>query len=108
MRTPVGFRFILILTLIATTFTGCSRDPNVRKQKYLTAASATSRKGSIVKPRSSLPTRSRSIRVLLRLTINWPGLSSRFRSKAGLIRNSSVRSSCSPRITRPETKWLSC
>ncbi len=35
MRTPVGFRFILILTLIATTFTGCSRDPNVRKQKYL-------------------------------------------------------------------------
>src|SRR5271157_5870921 len=34
MRTPVGFRFILILTLIATTFTGCSRDPNVRKQKY--------------------------------------------------------------------------
>jgi tetratricopeptide (TPR) repeat protein len=35
MRTPVGFRFILILTLIAMTFTGCSRDPNVRKQKYL-------------------------------------------------------------------------
>ncbi len=35
MRTPVGFRFILILTLIVITFTGCSRDPNVRKQKYL-------------------------------------------------------------------------
>ena len=34
MRIPVGFRFVLILTLIATTFTGCSRDPNVRKQKY--------------------------------------------------------------------------
>src|SRR5208283_2475951 len=35
MRTPVGFRFILILALIATVFTSCSRDPNVRKQKYL-------------------------------------------------------------------------
>ncbi len=35
MRTTVGFRFILIVTIIATTFTGCSRDPNVRKQKYL-------------------------------------------------------------------------
>jgi len=35
MRIRVGFRFILIFTLIATTFTGCSRDPNVRKQKYL-------------------------------------------------------------------------
>ncbi|MFZ1136893.1 MAG: tetratricopeptide repeat protein [Candidatus Korobacteraceae bacterium] len=35
MRVPVGFRFILIVTIIATTFAGCSRDPNVRKQKYL-------------------------------------------------------------------------
>jgi len=45
MRTPVGFRCILILTLIATTFTGCSRDPNVRKQKYLHSGQSYFEKG---------------------------------------------------------------
>ena len=29
------FRFIVSLALTATFFVGCSRDPNVRKQKYL-------------------------------------------------------------------------
>jgi len=28
------FRLLFILTLILGVFAGCSRDPNVRKQKY--------------------------------------------------------------------------
>ena len=31
----VSFRLFLVLGLSAAVLTGCSRDPNVRKQKYL-------------------------------------------------------------------------
>ena len=34
MRTSATLRLILLLTLIATIVTACSRDPNVRKRKY--------------------------------------------------------------------------
>src|SRR5271166_5256635 len=34
VRMSADLRLILILTLIATGFTACSRDPNVRKQRY--------------------------------------------------------------------------
>jgi len=34
MRRSLVFRLFLTCTLIACVFTGCSRDPNVRKQKY--------------------------------------------------------------------------
>lgn len=35
MRRSVSIRLLLACSLLATMFTGCSRDPNVRKQKYL-------------------------------------------------------------------------
>ena len=35
MRNSSAFRFVLALGLICSLFVGCSRDPNVRKQKYL-------------------------------------------------------------------------
>ena len=34
MRVPTAFRLVLLLMLIAAVFTACSRDPEVRKQKY--------------------------------------------------------------------------
>src|ERR1700758_3011800 len=34
MRRAPAFRLFLIVTLLASLLTGCSRDPNVRKQKY--------------------------------------------------------------------------
>ena len=34
MRQSSIFRLVLAVGLIATVFVGCSRDPNVRKQKY--------------------------------------------------------------------------
>ncbi len=34
MRCSLAFRLFLMCTLTACLFTGCSRDPNVRKQKY--------------------------------------------------------------------------
>src|SRR6201987_1213880 len=34
MRSSLAFRLFLIFALTACLFTGCSRDPNVRKQKY--------------------------------------------------------------------------
>src|ERR1700733_3660886 len=34
MKPFSAFRLLLALALIATVFVGCSRDPNVRKQKY--------------------------------------------------------------------------
>ena len=34
MRRASTFRLIFALTLVASLFSGCSRDPNVRKQKY--------------------------------------------------------------------------
>jgi cellulose synthase operon protein C len=34
MRRALAFRLFFILTLLASFLTGCSRDPNVRKQKY--------------------------------------------------------------------------
>ncbi|MFZ0292844.1 MAG: tetratricopeptide repeat protein, partial [Candidatus Sulfotelmatobacter sp.] len=39
------FRLTLVLALIASLFTGCSRDPNVRKQKYLQSGHAYYEKG---------------------------------------------------------------
>src|SRR5713101_4432760 len=35
MKHSSVFRLILALGLVAALFAGCSRDPNVRKQKYL-------------------------------------------------------------------------
>src|SRR6516162_6709434 len=34
MMRSTSFRLIFLLTLLAGLLTGCSRDPNVRKQKY--------------------------------------------------------------------------
>ena len=34
MKRLSSFRLFIALALTATLFTGCSRDPNVRKQKY--------------------------------------------------------------------------
>ncbi|HEX8813236.1 MAG TPA: tetratricopeptide repeat protein, partial [Terracidiphilus sp.] len=34
MRRSASIHFLLACSLLAATFTGCSRDPNVRKQKY--------------------------------------------------------------------------
>src|SRR5215470_5948465 len=34
MRRPPSFRLLFVLTLILGVLAGCSRDPNVRKQKY--------------------------------------------------------------------------
>ncbi len=38
-------RLTLLLALIASVFTGCSRDPNVRKQKYVQSGQAYYEKG---------------------------------------------------------------
>ena len=35
MSRPAALRLLLIGFLITGLFTGCSRDPNVRKQKFL-------------------------------------------------------------------------
>ena len=35
MTRSVSVRLLLACLLLAAVFTGCSRDPNVRKQKYL-------------------------------------------------------------------------
>jgi Tfp pilus assembly protein PilF len=45
MKLSPNFRLVLALGLIATIFVGCSRDPNVRKQKYYESAQRYAEKG---------------------------------------------------------------
>lgn len=56
MSRRVAVRLLLAGFVIAALFTGCTRDPNVRKQKYLEAATA-------IVPKANIAKRSLSIRM---------------------------------------------
>ena len=70
VRFSVAYRLIVSLTLIATGLTACSRDPNVRKHKYVQSGQPTSRMANIVKLRSSSSMLLRSIKTMPMPTTN--------------------------------------
>src|SRR5208283_5386891 len=105
VRMSADLRLILILTLIATGFTACSRDPNVRKQKYFHSGQRYFDKGKYPEAAIEFVNAIQIDPGYAEAHNNWLRLISNCRRRKAPIRNLREPSNYNRRITRLVSSW---